>query len=108
MTETAAASGPIRKTNNYVSITRKAKNYAVFKKKSIERKAHVDRICRDYQRSSASESPGPRGLPVLGVLPKFMRDPLRCLMEAVPYGPIVSLGANTYSINDPALVKYFL
>ena len=52
--------------------------------------------------------PAPRGLPVLGVLPNFMRDPLACLMDATQYGPVVSLGANTYSVNDPALIKHIL
>lgn len=50
----------------------------------------------------------PRGLPFLGVLPRFMRDPLGCLMDASQHGPIVDLGANTYSVNDAALVKYIL
>jgi len=50
----------------------------------------------------------PRGLPILGVLPRFMRDPLTCLMDVSQSGPIAELGGNTYSISDPAMVKHIL
>lgn len=53
--------------------------------------------------------PKPRGrIPFVGVFPDFVRDPLTCLMNVTQHGPIVNLGANTYSVNDPALVKHIL
>ena len=37
-----------------------------------------------------------------------MRDPLNCLIDASQYGPIADLGANTYSVSDPAMIKHIL
>lgn len=50
--------------------------------------------------------PGPRGYPLLGVVPQFVRAPLECLTGAATYGPLVHLGRNMYLLNHPDSIKY--
>jgi cytochrome P450 len=53
--------------------------------------------------------PGPRGLPIVGVLPALMKDPLRYLVDAAKrYGDIVHLRAgreDVYLVTDPDAVE---
>lgn len=65
------------------------------------------------RRSSASQAtkapPGPRGYPLVGVLPQLYRDPLG-FMRAVTreYGDIVHLGQSWYLISGPQYLKHVL
>lgn len=56
--------------------------------------------------------PGPRGWPLLGVLPQFRRNPLRCFLDlGQQYGEIVRLPLGPMSaviLNHPAHVKHVL
>ncbi len=64
--------------------------------------------------SSATGSgriPGPRGWPVLGVLPAMRHDVLGCLRDACRYGDLVRLGNPLfplYLLNHPDLVAHVL
>jgi cytochrome P450 len=65
-----------------------------------------------------NEAPGPRGWPLVGVAPRFRRDPLSLLMNAAAeYGDVVQLPLfrlpmtplepkqRVYVVSDPALVR---
>ena len=55
--------------------------------------------------------PGPRGYPIVGLIPRFMRDMMGTYEEAASYGGIVEmdLGLNkAYFITDPDYVKHVL
>lgn len=56
--------------------------------------------------------PGPRGFPLLGVLPGLWRDPLQCLLSAArEYGDVVRLPIGpkkVYLVSHPDLVRYVL
>jgi cytochrome P450 len=56
--------------------------------------------------------PGPRGYPVLGVLPQLRSDPIRTFLEAADrYGDIVHMKAGPYHgflLSDPAAIKHVL
>lgn len=56
--------------------------------------------------------PGPRGYPVIGVLPGVLRDPLRCFQSAVrDYGDVVRLplvGEAIIVVNHPTWVREIL
>jgi cytochrome P450 len=56
--------------------------------------------------------PAAEGLPILGVLPRFARDPLNFLLDAaIRYGPVVRLdlaSRSTYLVSHPEGVKYVL
>jgi len=59
-----------------------------------------------------SNVPAVSGVPLLGVLPRFARDPLKFLLDsAVRYGPVVRLdlaGRQTYLVSHPEGIKYVL
>jgi cytochrome P450 len=64
-------------------------------------------------RSDSSEyPPGPRGYPVLGMLPQLRSDPVRTFLDAADrYGDIVHLKAGPYHgflLSDPAAIKHVL
>ena len=64
-------------------------------------------------RSGSSEyPPGPRGYPILGVLPQLRSDPIRTFLDAADrYGEIVHLKAGPYHgflALDPADIKHVL
>lgn len=56
--------------------------------------------------------PGPRGYPVLGMLPQLRSDPIRTFLDAAnEYGDIVHLKAGPYHgylVSDPAHIKHVL
>lgn len=56
--------------------------------------------------------PGPRGYPVLGMLPQLRSDPIRTFLDAADeYGDIVHLKAGPYHgylVSDPAHIKHVL
>jgi cytochrome P450 len=58
----------------------------------------------------SDQIPGPRGYPLLGVLPKFWRDPLGFLSDTVrEYGDLVCLRRNRlYLVNHPDHVQHVL
>jgi cytochrome P450 len=57
-------------------------------------------------------APSAGGVPILGFIPRFARDPLGALLNAaIKYGPVVRLnlaGRNVYLVSHPAAVKYVL
>lgn len=59
-----------------------------------------------------SAVPAAAGLPLLGVLPRFARNPLHFLLDAaIRYGPVVRLdlaGRSIYLVSHPEGVKYVL
>jgi cytochrome P450 len=59
-----------------------------------------------------SSVPAAAGVPLLGVLPRFARDPLNFLLNAaIRYGPVVRLdlaSRSTYLVSHPEGVKYVL
>ena len=64
-------------------------------------------------RSNASGyPPGPRGYPILGVLPQLRSDPIRTFLDAADrYGDLVHLKAGPYHgflLTDPADIKHVL
>jgi cytochrome P450 len=63
-------------------------------------------------RSHSAYPPGPRGYPILGVLPQLRSDPLGTFLDAANrYGDIVHLKAGPYSgflLSDPADIKHVL
>ena len=56
--------------------------------------------------------PGPRGYPILGVLPQLRSDPIRTFLDAADrYGDIAHLKAGPYHgflVSDPAHIKHVL
>ena len=60
----------------------------------------------------SSTAPGPRGYPLLGILPQMRQDPLQCLMEAAcRYGGVVSLPLGpkrAYLMAHPDSIKHVL
>ena len=56
--------------------------------------------------------PGPRGYPILGVLPQLRSDPIRTFLDAADrYGDLVHLKAGPYHgflLSDPAHIKHVL
>src|ERR1700686_2817100 len=60
--------------------------------------------------TNSDQIPGPRGYPLLGVLPKFWRDPLGFLSDTVrEYGDLVCLRRNRlYLANHPDHVQHVL
>ncbi|MFN7034770.1 MAG: cytochrome P450 [Bellilinea sp.] len=62
--------------------------------------------------SGFSPVPAVAGMPVLGVLPRFARDPLHFLLNtALRYGPVVRLdlaSRSTFLVSHPEGVKYVL
>jgi len=61
---------------------------------------------------SRAHPPGPRGYPVLGVLPQLRSDPIRTFLDAADeYGDLVHLKAGPYHgflLSDPADIKHVL
>ena len=64
------------------------------------------------RQASSSFPPGPRGYPLLGVLPNLRSDPIRTFLEAADrYGDVVHLKAGPYHgflLSDPADIKHVL
>jgi cytochrome P450 len=62
--------------------------------------------------SSSARPPGPRGYPLLGVLPQLRSDPIRAFLDAADrYGDLVYLKAGPYHgylLSDPADIKHVL
>src|SRR5262245_36185750 len=62
--------------------------------------------------SSSGRPPGPRGYPIVGVLPQLRSDPLRTFLDAAnQYGDIVHLKAGPYHgylVSNPADIKHVL
>ena len=62
--------------------------------------------------ASAEYPAGPRGYPILGVLPQLRSDPLRTFLDAADrYGDIVHLKAGPYHgflVSDPADIRHVL
>ena len=56
--------------------------------------------------------PGPRGYPILGVLPQLRSDPIRTFLDAADrYGDVAHLKAGPYHgflLSDPAHIKHVL
>lgn len=56
--------------------------------------------------------PGPRGMPILGMLPEIRRDRLRFVMDmALQYGEVVRyniLNVTLYQVNHPDAIQYIL
>ncbi|MCG8348137.1 MAG: cytochrome P450 [Chloroflexales bacterium] len=60
-------------------------------------------------RPNRNRPPGPRGLPIVGVLPYVRRDSLRFYLATTRrYGDIAYLGRGFYAINNPSYIKYIL
>lgn len=58
---------------------------------------------------AAQVPPGPRGYPLVGVLPQLYRDPLGFMLAVTrEYGDIVSLGQRWYLIPGPQYLKHVL
>lgn len=57
-------------------------------------------------------APGPRGYPVLGVLPKLRQEPLQVLLDATHrFGDVVYLGRDlhrVYLVNHPDFIEHVL
>ena len=62
--------------------------------------------------SAVARPPGPRGYPILGVLPQLRADPIRTFLDAADrYGDIVHLKAGPYHgflLSNPAAIKHVL
>ena len=60
----------------------------------------------------AATPPGPRGYPIVGVLPQLRSDPIRTFLDAADrYGDIVHLKAGPYHgylLSDPAHIRHVL
>jgi cytochrome P450 len=53
--------------------------------------------------------PGPKGLPVVGVLPTLFADPLPRMSDLyTTYGPVVRLAPSTLLVIDPAITEHVL
>jgi cytochrome P450 len=65
-----------------------------------------------FRRSKTRQPPGPKGLPGLGVLPAFARDPLGVVLRSRDdYGDVVRMPfgmSSTYLIHDPVLIEQVL
>src|SRR5262245_55521781 len=61
---------------------------------------------------SKARPPGPRGYPILGVLPQLRSDPIRVFLEAADrYGDLVYLRAGVYPgylLSNPGDIKHVL
>lgn len=62
--------------------------------------------------AASTQPPGPSGLPVLGVAPTYLRDPLSSMERwAAEHGDVVHLqfpGTPTYMVTDPDLIQQVL
>lgn len=62
--------------------------------------------------NSSVRPPGPRGYPVLGVLPQLRSDPIRTFLDAADrYGDVVHMKAGPYHgylLSDPADIRHVL
>ena len=69
-------------------------------------------MIRAAQPDSSAYPPGPRGYPILGVLPQLRSDPIRTFLDAADrYGDIVHLKAGPYHgflVCDPTDIKHVL
>jgi cytochrome P450 len=69
-------------------------------------------VIRSVRSHSAAYPPGPRGYPILGVLPQLRSDPIGTFLDASDrYGDIVHLKAGPYHgflLSDPADIKHVL
>lgn len=65
-----------------------------------------------YTAGDRDRIPGPRGLPLLGILPEFSRDPLQFLLEMhQQYGEIVTYALGTrrfIQVNHPEAIQQIL
>jgi cytochrome P450 len=64
------------------------------------------------QPTAFQRPPGPRGYPIIGVLPQLRADPIRTFLDAADrYGSIVHLKASPYHgylLSDPSDIKHVL
>lgn len=69
-------------------------------------------MARMCAASALREPPGPRGYPVVGILPRIWRDPLRFFSEvAREHGPLARIGLGRftlYLLSAPALIEEVL
>ncbi len=65
-----------------------------------------------YNRCDVSRPPGPRGYPIVGVLPHLRSDPIRTFLDAADrYGDVVHMKAGPYHgflVSDPADIRHVL
>src|SRR5262245_30451068 len=54
------------------------------------------------------QPPRAAGLPLVGVLPKLIPDPLNCLAAAGQRGGVVLLGPRTYLVTDTEAARHIL
>ena len=71
----------------------------------------VDSLQQQERRGAPSIAPGPKGYPILGALPKVMKDPLQVLSRMVrDYGDVVCLGGfgsqKFYLVTHPRDVEH--
>jgi cytochrome P450 len=78
----------------------------------VLRKYNRLEVIRAAQPDSSAYPPGPRGYPILGVLPQLRSDPIRTFLDAADrYGDVVHLKAGPYHgflVCDPADIKHVL
>ena len=69
-------------------------------------------VNRPPRSDSSRYPPGPRGYPILGVLPQLRSDPIRTFLDAADrFGDLVHLKAGPYHgflLSDPADIKHVL
>src|ERR1044071_7832583 len=78
----------------------------------VTRKYNHPEVIRAAQPDRSAYPPGPRGYPILGVLPQLRSDPIRTFLDAADrYGDVVHLKAGPYHgflVCDPADIKHVL